>query len=131
MLVLVQYSALFIFTPALVALFLGRWIDVAIITAQGTSSIWYHSTHTPTSLLVDRIALSALIVRTLFLAISTYETIGLFILGFGYMLTIYTYGFYTHRFSFDSRPEVADMYHASIHILGIAIYTGSMLFFLT
>jgi len=116
--------------PALVALFLGRWPDVLIITAQATSSIWYHSTHTPASLIADRLALSALVVRTLLLAISTYETIGLFILGFGYMLTIYTYGFYTHRFSFDTRPEVADMYHASIHILGIAIYMGSMIFFL-
>lgn len=127
---LVQYSSLFIFTPALVALCLGRWPDVAIITAQAISSIWYHSTYTPVSLFVDRVALAALIVRTLLLAITTYETIGLFIFGVGYMITIYTYGFYTHRFSFDTRPEVADMYHASIHILGIAIYIGSMIFFL-
>jgi hypothetical protein len=127
---LVQYSALFIITPALIALFLGRWPDVAIITAQATSSIWYHSSHSPISLVVDRLSLSALVVRTLLLAITSYETIGLFIFGFGYMITIYTYGFYTHRFSFDPRPEVADMYHASIHILGIAIYSGSMIFFL-
>ena len=127
---IIQYSSMLIFTPALIALFLNRWSDVAIITAQATTSVWYHSSYSRISLIFDRIALSALIVRTLLHAITTYETIGLFILGFGYMLIIYTYGFYNNCFSFDARPEVSDKYHASIHILGIAIYSGSMIFFL-
>ena len=74
-------------------------------------------------------ALSVLIFRTLPLAVTTYPTVALFVLGFGYMFVIYTYGFYNQCFSFDRRPEVADLYHASIHILGIAIYTSSMIFF--
>ena len=117
-----------IFIPVFIATFLGRWPDVAIITAQATSSVWYHSFYSRISLVADRLALSALIIRTLLLAITTYKTIGLFILGFGYMLIIYTYGFYNNCFSFDPRPEVSDKYHASIHILGIVIYSSSMLF---
>jgi hypothetical protein len=127
---LVQYSALFIFAPALVAAHLSRWVDVGIIVAQATASIWYHSSHSWASLFSDRVALAALVVRTLLLAVSTYATMALFVLGFGYMLLIYTYGFHNDCFSFDPRPEVADKYHASIHLLGIAIYTGSMVFFL-
>ena len=126
---LVQYSAVFIFAPAICAAYLGRWLDVCIIASQATASLWYHSTYSYNSLVVDRLALSALFVRTLLLAIQTYATIGLFLLGFGYMALVYTYGFYNHCFSFDPRPEVADTYHASIHVLGVAIYACSMLFF--
>ncbi len=127
---LVQYSALLIFAPAIAAAYLGRWVDVAIISAQALASTWYNSTYSYNSLVVDRLALAALFVRTLLLAIQTYATIGLFIVGFGYMALVYTYGFYNHCFSFDPRPEVADTYHASIHLLGISIYACSMVFFL-
>lgn len=127
---LVQYSARLIFVPALVAVFLGRWADVAVVAAQASASIWYHSSYSRISLFFDRLALAALVVRTFLLAVTTYATIGLFLVGFGYMLIIYTYGFYNRCFSFDPRHDVADKYHASMHILGIAIYAGSMMVFL-
>lgn len=127
---LVQYSALLILAPAFVAAFLERWLDAAVIAFQAAASIWYHSTYSRISLIVDRAALAVLVVRTLWLALSTYATTALYVLGFGYMLTMYTYGFCHQCFSFDPRPEVADLYHASIHVLGAAIYAGSMIFFL-
>lgn len=127
---LVQYSALFILTPAFVAAFLGRWPDAVIISTQAAASIWYHSTYSRISLIVDRLALAVLVVRTFLLALSTYATMALYVVGFGYMLMIYTYGFCHQCFSFDPDPEVADLYHASIHVLGVAIYAGSMIFFL-
>lgn len=127
---LVQYSALLILAPAFVAAFLGRWPDAAIITTQAAASIWYHSTYSRISLIVDRLALAVLVVRTFLLALSTYATMALYVVGFGYMLTIYTYGFCHQCFSFDPCAEVADLYHASIHVLGVAIYAGSMIFFL-
>ena len=46
------------------------------------------------------------------------------------MLIVYSYGQRNKCFCFDPNTQVADMYHASIHILGITIYTISMLFFL-
>ena len=127
---LVQYSAMLILAPAFVAAFLGRWPDAAIISAQAAASIWHHSTYSRLSLIADRLALAALVVRTFLLALSTYATMALFVVGFGYMLIIYTYGFCHQCFAFDPEPEVADLYHASIHVLGVAIYAGSMLFFL-
>jgi hypothetical protein len=126
----VHYSARFIFAPAVVAAFLGRWPDVVVIVAQAGASIWHHSAYSRLSLFADRLALAALAARTFSLAISTSATVALFILGFGYMLVMYTYGFCHQCYSFDPRPEVADKYHASIHVLGVAIYAGSMLFFL-
>lgn len=127
---LVQYSALLILAPAFVAAFLERWLDAAVIAFQAAASIWYHSTYSRISLIVDRAALAVLVARTFLLALSTYATMALYVLGFGYMLTMYTYGFCHQCFSFDPRPEVADLYHASIHVLGVAIYAGSMIFFL-
>lgn len=126
----VQYSARLILAPAVVAALLGRWPDAAVIVAQAGASIWHHSTYSRLSLIVDRSALAALAARTFVLAISTSATMALFVLGFGYMLVMYTYGFCHGCYSFDPRPDVADKYHASIHVLGVAIYAGSMLFFL-
>ena len=126
----VQYSARLIFAPAVVVALLGRWPDVVVIVAQAGASVWRHSTYSRLSLFVDRLALAALAARTFVLAISTWATIALFVLGFGYMLVMYTYGFCHQCYSFDPRPAVADKYHASIHVLGVAIYAGSMLFLL-
>jgi DVNP family len=55
---------------------------------------------------------------------------GLFILGFGYMLLVYMYGKQKNCFAFDPKEDVAEKYHASMHLVGIAIYTSSMLWFL-
>lgn len=126
----VQYTAFLILTPVLVAAYLSRWVDLFVILNQAVASIWYHSSHSNTSLFFDRLALSTLIVRTTLLALTNNVTIGLFFLGFGYMFVMYIYGFYNQCFSFDPRPEMADLYHASIHVVGIAIYTGSMICFL-
>ena len=38
------------------------------------------------------------------------------------MLIAYSYGKRNKCFCFDPNAQVADMYHASIHILGITIY---------
>jgi hypothetical protein len=127
---LVHYSSVMILAPALVAALLGRWPDAIIVSAQAAASSWHHSTYSPTSLVVDRLALSAIVMRTILLAATTYATMALFVFGFGYMFLMYSYGFYNKCFSFDPRPEVADRYHASIHVVGAAIYASSMLFFL-
>ena len=68
--------------------------------------------------------------HTILLARTNHITPFLYILGFGYMLIVYSYGQRNKCFCFDPNAQVADMYHASIHILGIIIYTLSMLFFL-
>jgi hypothetical protein len=46
------------------------------------------------------------------------------------MLIVYSYGKRNKCFCFDTNTVVADRFHASIHILGIAIYSLSMIFFL-
>ena len=126
---LVHYSSLFIFAPALVAVFLGRWPDAAITAVQAVTSTWHHSTYSRTSLFIDRMAIAAVVVRSFTLSIASYATVGLFIGTFGYMLIIYTYGFYNHCFSFDPRHDISDKYHASIHVLGSLVYMGRMIFF--
>ena len=127
---LCHLSSLLIAVPALVAVILGRWTDFMVIITQTITSIWIHFTGSPIALRIDQTALAVLIARTLSLAITGYITIGLFILGFGYMFIMYTYGYFNKCFCFDPCPKKSDRYHSSIHILGIAIYTASMIWFL-
>ena len=119
-----------IFVPAIVALGLRRWGDVCIVSFQAVTAIWYHSSHTPVSYYVDQLGIWLLVVHTLLLAQTTPATPYMFVLGFGYMFLMYFYGKCTKRFCFDPNTDIADRYHASMHVLGIAIYSGSMIFFL-
>ena len=127
--VLVATSKL-IFIPAGVALVLHRWTDVLVISTQGICAIWFHSSHTPFSYYADQTSTLILATHTFRLAITNPITPFLFALGFGYMLLVYTYGKRNNCFCFDPDTEIADKYHASIHILGIVIYSVSMIFFL-
>ena len=127
---ILHLTSALIFVPAIVAASLGRWVDVAVIVTQAVTSIWVHTTGNLIAIRIDQTALAALATRTLTLAVTGYTTIGLYILGFGYMLLMYTYGFYAKRFCYDPDPVTGNCYHASIHILGIAIYTASMVWLL-
>ena len=127
---ILHLTSALLFVPAIVAASLGRWIDVAVIVTQATTSVWFHTTGSLVALRIDQTALAALATRTLSLAITGYTTIGLYILGFGYMLLVYTYGFYNKCFVFDVDPVTGNCYHASIHILGITIYIVSMVWLL-
>ena len=124
------FTSKLIFVPAIVALCLGRWGDVFVITFQAVIAIWYHSTHTLASFYADQVGIWLLAIHTLLLAITSAATPYLFVLGFGYMLVVYLYGKRNKCFCFDPNRELADRYHGSIHILGIAIYSASMIFFL-
>ena len=119
-----------IFVPAIVAFFLSRWGDVFVICFQAVCAIWFHSSHTLSAFYADQAGMYLLAFHTLLLARTSVWTPFLFVLGFGYMLIVYSYGQRNKCFCFDSDPVIADRYHASIHILGIAIYASSMLFFL-
>ena len=55
----------------------------------------------------------------------------LFTLGFGYMGVVYSYGKINNIFCFDPNEYIADIYDASMHIVGIIIYSGSMICFLS
>jgi hypothetical protein len=119
-----------IFFPAIIALYLSRWIDVFIIALQAITAVWYHSYHTTASYYADQVAIWLLACHTLLLARTSIVTPYLFVVGFGYMVVVYCYGKRNKCFCFDENILVADLYHGSIHILGIAIYSVSMLFFL-
>jgi hypothetical protein len=119
-----------IFLPAIVAFVHKRWGDVFVISFQGICAIWFHSSHTFTSFCADQVSMYLLATHTLLLARTSYWTPFLFVLGFGYMLIVYSYGKRAGCFCFDPNPMIADRYHASIHILGILIYASSMIFFL-
>lgn len=125
------FTSKLIFIPAIIALFLKRWGDVFIIAFQAICAMWFHSSHTAISLYADQAGMWILIIHTLLLAITNNITPFLYILGFGYMLIVYSYGKYNKCFCFDLNPSIADTYHASIHILGIGIYSCSMLFILS
>lgn len=127
---LVNVTSIAIFIPAIVALSLKRWTDVLVISTQAFTSVIYHSNNTQITLFMDRLALVNLIIRTFLLSIHSYSTISLYLVGFGYMSLIYMYGFYNKCFSFDSRDHIADRYHSSIHVVGILIYSGSMIWLL-
>ncbi len=124
---ILKYSSRSIFIPALVALYLGRWTDFLVICGQASASVWYHSNNTPLALFVDRTALAVLMLRTLLLALTSKYTIGLYIFGFGYIGVMYLYGYKKKCLAFDERQIVADAYHASMHVVGICIYSGSMI----
>ncbi|NBV77701.1 hypothetical protein EBR66_06075 [bacterium] len=127
---LLLFTSRLIFVPAIVAFFLNRWGDVFIICFQAVCANWFHSSHTLSAFYADQVGMYLLAFHTLLLAITSIWTPFLFVLGFGYMLVVYSYGQCNSCFCFDSDPVIADRYHASIHILGIAIYASSMLFFL-
>ena len=127
---LVNYTSISIFIPAIIAILLNRWIDAIIISTLGCASVTHHFNNKKITLIIDRLALICLIIRTFLLAIQSYYTIALYLIGFGYMFIIYTYGFYNNCFSFDPRFIVADRYHSSMHIIGIIIYSVSMIWFL-
>ena len=124
------FTSKLIFVPALIALFLRRWADVFIISFQAASAIWFHSSHTPVAFYADQLGTLVLATHTLLLARSTPYTPPLFVIGFGYMLVVYSYGQRNKCFCFDPNPRIADRFHASIHLLGITIYSSSMIFFL-
>ena len=124
------FTSKLIFIPGIVALCLNRWGDVFIITFQAIMAIWYHSTHTIASFYADQVGIWLLATHTLLLARTSAATPYLFVLGFGYMLVVYSYGKRNNCFCFDPNRVLADRYHASIHILGISIYSTSMIFFL-
>ena len=127
---ILNYSTNLILVPAFIAAVLGRWIDFFVIMGCAAGSIMHHATYSPTTFAVDQITTYILIIRTFFLAIGSLTTIGLYILGFGYMVFMYLYGKTINRFAFDPRQEIADMYHASMHIIGIIIYSASMIWLL-
>lgn len=127
---LVNYTAIIIFIPAIIAILLERWIDAIIISCQACTSIIYHYNNTKIMLFMDRFALTSLIIRTFYLAIKSYYTIIFYLIGFGYISIIYIYGFYNKCFSFDPIFIIADRYHSSMHIIGIIIYSISMIWFL-
>jgi len=127
---ILQLTSKLIFIPAIVALFLKRWGDLIIISFLAISALWYHSSHSKISYYVDQIGIWLLVFHTFLLAITNLITPFLFILGFGYMLIVYSYGKNYNCFCFDPDINIADKYHASIHVLGIAIYCISMIFFL-
>jgi len=124
------YTSKLILIPAILALGLRRWGDIFIITFQAVVSTWYHSQHTITSYYADQIGIWLLVVHTFLLARTSAATPYLFVLGFGYMLVVYSYGKRKKCFCFDPNRQIGDRYHASIHILGIAIYSASIMFFL-
>jgi len=121
------FTSSLICIPTLVALSLHRWGDVYITSLQALCSLWFHSSHTPISLYADQISMCILITHTFLLAVTHWLTPFFFLLGFGYIFLVYVYGKRINAFCFDPDTRIADAYHASIHILGIAIYSGSML----
>lgn len=123
-------TSLLIFVPAMIAVILQRWGDVFIISFQAICAIWFHSSHTLTAFYADQIGMYLLAAHTLILSYTSIWTPLLFVIGFGYMLIVYSYGQINECFCFDANPIIADRYHASIHILGIMIYSLSMLLFL-
>jgi hypothetical protein len=125
-----QITATTFFIPVIVAIVYKRWPDVIVLSIQGCTSYIHHSHYTQTTLIIDRAAIFALTLRSLYIAVQSYYTMALVIVSYGYLCIMYIYGFYNKCFSFDSREIVADRYHASTHIVGIFIYSGSMIWFL-
>ena len=124
---LLLFTSKLIFIPTLIAIYLNRWGDVVISGSQAAAALWFHSSHTPLSFYADQATMYLLAAHTLILATRHPMTPFLFVLGFGYMVVVYSYGKRNMCFCFDANPTVADAYHASIHILGIAIYSFSMI----
>ena len=128
---LLQYSSSLIFIPALIAIAHGYWIDFLIISILTVASTIHHTYYTNVTWIIDQLALYLLIFHTFNIAINNYiimnSYIGivLFILGVGYMAIIYVYGKYNNCFAFHPKIRVADLYHASMHIFGIFIYSIS------
>lgn len=123
-------SSRLIFVLAVIAFFLKRWGDVFIVTSQALCAIWFHSSRNLISYYADQFSMYLLALHTLLLARTSQVTPYLFVLGFGYMLVLYSYGQRNRCFCFDSDINIANRYHASIHILGITIYGSSMILFL-
>lgn len=121
------FTSSLICIPTLVALRFNRWGDVYITSLQAVCSLWFHSSHTRIALYADQISMWILITHTFLLAVRHWATPFLFVLGFGYILLVYVYGKRINAFCFDPDTRIADAYHASIHILGILIYSGSMM----
>jgi hypothetical protein len=125
------YTSKLIFITTIVALCMRRWVDVFITLFQAISALWYHSSHTRLSFYADQISIWLLVTHTFLLAITNTITPCLYTIGFGYMLIVYSYGQKYKCFCFDPDITIADKYHASIHIIGIIIYSSSMIFFLS
>ena len=127
---LLVFTSNLICIPTCVAFLLKRWEDVFITSLQAICAIWYHSSHSPISFYADQISIWLLVLHTCMLATTNTITPFLFTLGFGYMGVVYSYGKINNIFCFDPNEYIADIYHASMHIVGIIIYSGSMIFFL-
>ena len=127
---LLLFTSRLIFVPGIIALLLNRWPDVFVISFQAICAIWFHSSHTLTAFYADQVGMYLLAAHTLLLSSTSVWTPFLYVIGFGYMLLVYSYGQRNSCFCFDANSVVADKYHASIHILGIIIYSSSMVFFL-
>jgi len=128
---ILAWTSLLTLGAGLVGVGVGRWTDAGILILQGTASIWHHLTYTPTSLAVDRAALSIVIVRTVQNAVTSGAfCIGLYSSVYAYVAFLYLYGMQTKRYCFDPNPLVGDLYHASMHIIVFAVYSGTMLWLL-
>jgi hypothetical protein len=124
------FTSSLLLIPAGVAVALKRWGDVVIISLQFVSALWFHTAHTPTSFYFDQASTSLLAVHSLLLARTTAITPFMFVLHFGYMTVVYGYGERNKCFCFHPDIIIADRYHSSIHILGMLVYTSSMILFL-
>jgi len=128
--ILVNTSKL-ILIPTVIALLLARWGDVLILSLQSICAIWYHSSHTNISFYADQLSMYLLITHTFLLAITNNITSFLFILAFGYMFVVYIYGKINTCFCFNPNKNIGDIWHGSMHLLGVIVYSCSMLFVLS
>lgn len=120
-----------ILIPTVIALLLARWGDVLILSLQAICAMWYHSSHTNISFYADQLSIYLLITHTFLLAITNNITPFLFILAFGYMFVVYIYGKINTCFCFNPNKNIGDMWHGSMHVLGVIVYSCSMLFILS
>ena len=123
-------SSMSLFIASCIAFLLKRWGDVIVISFLAICATWYHSTHTHIAFYADQLSILLLTVHTILLALSTYATHLMFVIAFGYMITLYYYGKQHKCYCFHPDIVVADRFHASMHILGLIIYSLSMVFIL-
>ena len=124
---ILKYTSYFILSPAIVGAYLGLWPDVLLTTSHTIISAYYHSTYSPTLLIVDRTALLLVLLRCLWLSLYTYTTICIGIVSFTYLGTIYVYGYKNKCFAFHPDIRIGDRYHASMHLFCSLLYASGLL----
>lgn len=128
---ILMYTSFLTIGTGLVALRLGRPIDASIYILQGSTSVWHHSSYTPTTLVVDRATVLILIAKTIQTALySGPLCVALYSSVYTYVAFLYLYGMYSKQFCFDPDPVRADLYHASMHIIAAVVSSGSMVWLL-